>query len=241
MYKVLVADDNPSIRAGMCVLIDWNQYGFEVPLLASNGQEALKTLKDQDVQLLIVDVRMPIMDGIELLRQVSHLGLPVKSIVLSAYQDFGYAQSAMEYRALRYLLKPINEEKLIEAVSAVRQELDDASGITDADNFTALVEYMHGHLKEKLSLKDLSAQFHYNSAYLGRLMSKRLNMNFNDYLCACRMEKAEKLLEKTFLSINEVAAEVGYTNVNRFTQAFRARNGKSPTAWRKQAGKNKES
>ena len=235
MYSVLIADDNAAIRAGLCVLIDWNALGFDTPVTAPNGVEALEILQSDRISLLIADVRMPLMDGIELLKRVCELGLKTRCIILSAYRDFEYAQMAMEYRAIRYLVKPINEERLVETLNTVRAELDAESESASADSFDQLIEYIGLHLREKLSLKELSAIFHYNPAYLGRLFLRRTGVNFNAYLNRCRLDKAERLLRQTHIAVHAVAEESGFPDGNRLAVAFKQKFGLSPLAYRAKA------
>ncbi|MFZ2539843.1 MAG: response regulator [Oscillospiraceae bacterium] len=122
MYKVLIVDDEPNIRAGLKVIIDWNELGYEICGEASNGVEALNKIESLLPNLCIVDINMPQMDGLELVKIISERKWDIKIIILSGYQEFNYAKKAIDYNVIAYLLKPIDEDELISIVTNVRQK-----------------------------------------------------------------------------------------------------------------------
>ena len=123
MLKMLVADDDRLLRESISQLIDWKTYGIEVCALARSGDEVLSLLRELCPDILLTDIEMPGPNGIALLRAVSEARLPCKVIFLSAYSKFSYAQDAVRYGAFGYLLKPVNEEHLIQTVTACREEI----------------------------------------------------------------------------------------------------------------------
>ena len=120
---MLVADDDRLLRESISQLIDWKKHGFEVCALARSGVEVLSLLRKFCPDILLTDIEMPGPNGIALLRAVSEAKLPCKVIFLSAYSKFSYAQDAVRYGAFGYLLKPVNEEHLIQTVTACREEI----------------------------------------------------------------------------------------------------------------------
>jgi len=123
--KVMLVDDEQLALEDLQTLIPWESYGCEVVATATNGKKALELFERCHPHLMIVDVRMPIMDGIELLRQLStqYAEAYPKVILLTAYKDFGYAQKAIEYRVSNYLLKhTIDESTLLGEVVKLRRE-----------------------------------------------------------------------------------------------------------------------
>ncbi len=126
-YKVLIADDQRIIREGMANMIDWRAFGYEVCGFASNGIQALEMLRNGDYDLLITDIRMPEMDGIELARRGRELKHRPEVFIISGYREFEYAQAAIEYGVRVYLLKPLSAEKLTEALLILRADLEAAA------------------------------------------------------------------------------------------------------------------
>jgi len=117
MIEIVIADDEKLIRAGIAKMISKSIENIELKIVeAKNGQEALDICKTDEPQVLITDIRMPIMDGVELMKNVSTLESKPKIIVLSGFDDFVYAKSAIESGALSYILKPVDKTELINAV-----------------------------------------------------------------------------------------------------------------------------
>ena len=111
MLRVLLVDDEPFILQGIKMLIDWEQEGFEIAGMAANGKEAIAFLEQEEVDLIIADIRMPEMTGLELLETIKREKLSnAYFVILSGYADFEYARRAMQNECTEYLLKPIDRE-----------------------------------------------------------------------------------------------------------------------------------
>ncbi len=118
--KVMLIDDEPIIMQGLSKLIDWEAEGYEIVSMAQNGKDALGYLKENEVDLIITDIRMPEMDGMEFIKQVRETKLSDAYIILlSGYSDFGYAKQAIKYNCADYILKPIQEKVLLESLHNV--------------------------------------------------------------------------------------------------------------------------
>lgn len=124
MYKVLIVDDEYYIRQRLRTCIEWEEEGFEVGGLAQNAGEAFDMLSDGEFHLAVIDISMPQKDGLTLISEIREKGIPVKSIILSGFGTFEYAQKAIKYDVTEYLLKPIDEEELIKSLRKIRKQLD---------------------------------------------------------------------------------------------------------------------
>lgn len=123
MIKLLIVDDEPFIRQGLKILINWEEYGYEIVGEACNGLEAIKELEKKDVDIIITDLKMPEMNGIELIEYVRKNILDeIKFIVLSGYYEFEYAKKAIKYNVTDYILKPIQKDELIKVLVALKEE-----------------------------------------------------------------------------------------------------------------------
>lgn len=129
MYKVLLVDDEPTIREGLSTLIPWDELGFQVVDTAANGQEALQKCEQIHPDLLIADIRMPGMSGLELIKSVRSTELDMHVLILSGYADFEYAKQAIAHRIDGYLLKPVDEDELTVYLVKIREQLDEASSL----------------------------------------------------------------------------------------------------------------
>lgn len=116
MYKVLLVDDEAAVLETLLDTVPWQQFGVEEILTAKNGIQALEQMQKQTIDLLITDIRMPNMDGLQLLEKVCELYPAARFIILSAYSDFDYARRALQLGAENYLLKPFQERELEETI-----------------------------------------------------------------------------------------------------------------------------
>ena len=121
MNKVLIVDDEPTIREGLPYIIDWQDYGFEIVGAAQNGKEGMKLIQKYQPDLVITDIRMPEMDGLEMIQAAKQRGDTFYSIILSGYSDFTYAQKAIRLGTVSYLLKPIDEDELTDILQGIRR------------------------------------------------------------------------------------------------------------------------
>ncbi len=121
--KVLLVDDEPFILQGLKILIDWNAENCEIVKTAANGQEALDYIRSNAVDLIIADIKMPIMTGLELLGKMREENISdAYFIILSGYNDFHFAQAAIHYSCMDYILKPVQRDNLLEIIRRVAQK-----------------------------------------------------------------------------------------------------------------------
>lgn len=125
MYRVLLVDDEYMIVRGLQRLIPWEELGFEIVGTAGNGQEALEFVKQQKVDIVITDVTMPILSGIDFLKQAQNESIFFRFVVLSGYQEFEYVKESIQMGAENYLIKPINKEELIETLKKCIKEFEE--------------------------------------------------------------------------------------------------------------------
>ncbi|MFD0712708.1 response regulator [Paenibacillus sp. GCM10027626] len=141
MYDLMIVDDSAEIRTGLKLKLNWREYGFRVAAEAADGAQALEALQARRVSLLITDIRMPVMDGLELLQQCAIRFPEMKTIVLSGYDDFPLVQTAIRKGARDYLLKPVIKSELAAALTKLKKELDN-------EKERALTRIVQGKLPE---------------------------------------------------------------------------------------------
>lgn len=236
MLKVLIADDEYDIRIGLCNLEEWGLCGFEVVGTCTNGLEAYKMFKEIRPHLLVVDIKMPVMDGIELLKKVREIDSEVAVIILSGYDDFEYAKEAIRYSASSYLLKPVDTGELLEELNKISAFLPKAQDATLIAKGTAagnpplekkidiqkVLNFIKLHFREDINLTYIAKRkFFFHPYYLGKLIKKETGYRFNDYLNMLRVEYAKKLLVGTEIPIKEISEKTGYKYLDHFYRTFK--------------------
>jgi len=235
VFKVLIVDDEERIRNGLTTIIDWEAHGFTVCGSAGNGREGIERAKEEKPDLMLVDIRMPGIDGIQMIERLQEEGIFCRYLILSGAKDFEYAQRAIDLRVAAYLLKPVSRDELSERVRALFSD----AGKTAADERAAdaaevvkrVKEYMSKHFDKPLLLNVIADEMHYSAPYLGRIFKKITGGSFHGFLEELRMEKAKEFLRDGH-KVYVVSQMSGYGDVDYFADKFKAYTGMTPSAYR---------
>ncbi len=144
MYNVLIVDDEPLIRDGLKTLVPWEQYGFRVADTAGDGREAIAKVKSHRPHLVLMDIRMPGMDGLQAIEQIRQFDEKMHVLILSGFSEFEYARQAIRHRVDGYLLKPVEERELKEYLERI------AGRMAEETQFRALEEERRALQREQL-------------------------------------------------------------------------------------------
>ncbi|MBM7570286.1 response regulator transcription factor [Aquibacillus albus] len=255
MHKrtILIVDDEERTRKGLTkTLTKWANEDYEI-LGASDGEEAIEIIEHQPISLLITDIRMPKITGLQLLQKMKEqLKNPVV-IVISAYSEFDYAQQALRFGAINYLLKPLSKTKLIEAVEnalevnekrerigmiekVMDKKLIEISGNEENVNKSVMeaLKFVDNNYHQDIGLKDVADHVHLNPSYFSVLFKEEMNMTFSEYLKRTRIQHAKKLLITTNLTIIEIAEKVGYHTSKYFIKLFKEYEDITPSKYRRE-------
>ena len=147
MYTIIVADDEEELRRALIEKVDWESVGFKVIGEAENGVEALELVERLKPDLLLTDIRMPFVSGIELARQVREVHPSTQIAFLSGHDDFSYAQQAIQYNIISYMLKPISALELTEELRKIKEKIDEqfrsfATGVNGSSRDSAISLFM---------------------------------------------------------------------------------------------------
>ena len=171
MYKVILVEDEKTVRDSIRKCIDWGAYGFLFVGEAANGEQAIEIIRETGCEVVITDIRMPFMDGIELCRILRTLYPGIKIIILSGYMEFQYAQEAIRYGVCEYLLKPVTPAKLVSTLLGLKEKLDEeiqASSMME-NLFDKVKRYEANGLQQpstEMKAKDLEEELHYDPELL---------------------------------------------------------------------------
>ncbi len=243
LHKVLIIDDEKPVRIAIQKLGNWNRYNLEKPAECENGSEGLKLMRELRPSLVFVDMQMPVMTGTEFLEKASQEFKDTAYIVVSGYDDFSYAQSAIRYGAVDYLLKPVVEDELNNAIFTVMKKMfpDEEFGVNTEDALSAedVIDLIHKTIEKDYSINiritDFSEKYYFSKEYLSKLFKQKYGLGIYEYLTTIRMERAKELLSFTDTKIMEISLRVGFSDTNYFSKAFHNYTGKTPSEYRKNA------
>ena len=241
MYKVIVVEDEKIVRQGIIRTTDWNKLNCTVVGEAGNGEEGAELIRKLNPDLVITDIRMPKMTGIEMLESLkAEMPRMPMVILLTAYDDFAYAQQAIRLGARDYVLKPFEDNKLENCVLRILNEVQSSSNVSDdaaqsssdADMSKYLAEAFK-YIEENYSNPELSAQMvadHLNisTGHLSHLFRKETEYTMSGYVLECRMNAAKRYLKDYRYKVYEVAEMVGYKDLTYFSATFKKFVGVTP-------------
>lgn len=238
--RVLLVDDEIMIREGFKRLFDWEAHDCKVAGEAGDGMEALTKIDALRPDIVIMDINIPIMNGLKVI-QLSRIKHPNTAfVIVSGYDDFSYCREALRLQITDYILKPVNYEEFGSCIDNMKISLFErrVSAAEEPEKqeertITGLTRYLKEHLAEEISLSVLAEEFHLNPQYISQLFKSEIGVNFLAYLTNIRMEKAKKLLLTTSLSIAEVAEQSGYGDYRVFTKVFKKSEGVTPSQYRR--------
>lgn len=264
MIRLLIADDEKLEREALAELVQ-RRFEREVVLeVAENGRKAADTAVLWGADLILMDIEMPGMSGLDAARAVLAQRPSCRVIFVTAYSLFQYAHEAVHLGACDYLLKPVDPDELeasvcramrqieterkLEELAAARPQPEQTETEEEAEDApeegensqTALVmahvrRYLEDNYMFDLSLDSVGEILHISPAYLSAQFKKYQKMNFLDCLTELRINAAKELLADPFRSSAEVASMVGYEDASYFARAFKKRTGMTPTQYRRQA------
>ncbi|MGG1554314.1 response regulator transcription factor [Paenibacillus ferrarius] len=244
MYKLAFVDDEATTRDTLCSCFPWENAGFKIEAQFSNGMEALKYLLQHELDAILCDIKMPVMNGIELSREIHERKLPVQIILLSGLRDFELARQAISYGVRHYMVKPAKFQNLHDVLMLLKQELDEKKGTGKPDTNVSIETDMNAQSSDhpviqrilhyveaeyrNVTLEDVARFVHMNPSYVSSYFRKLTGQKFSDYVLAVRMKKAAELLREHRWKALEVGEMVGYANAKNFIRAFKQYYGKTP-------------
>lgn len=248
-YNILIVDDEPLIRRGIKAKLDVNKLSIDAIEEANDGIEAIKKLDTFSPNIIITDVRMPEMDGLQMIEEIKKLRINTDFVIISGYADFQYAKKAIDFGVKDYILKPIDPEELEKTLLKVMGDIqynhkeefqarfsklnNEAEFINAKDTGKDIVNkvknFIDNNYKEEISLNEISKKYFINSNYFSRIFKEIVGKGFTDYITNVRISKAYELIKDTNLNITSISKLVGYEDAKYFSKVFKKEMDISPS------------
>lgn len=238
--KIVIIDDEPKSRNGLSKIISAHKR-WKLIKAFDNAINAENFLQNNDIDLVITDIRMPKMNGLDLIDNLRNICPNTAFVVLSGYSLFEYAQRSIDLGVRKFLVKPVSPQEIIETISLIEKEISDKDFRTDNDKHPITTnnliiqraqEYIHTNYRSKCSLKDVAKHLYISPNYLSSLFKEETAQNFSSYLVNFRLEISLKYLRDVAYRISEVAELSGFTDYRYYCSAFHKKYGMSPMEYR---------
>lgn len=258
MFKVLLVEDEDMIRRGIRYTFDWLKADCVVIDEACNGQEGFTKIVSLKPDIVIADVNMPLMDGITMIEQSLKVHT-FSSIIISGYDEFHLAKKAIQLGVSEYLVKPLEEQQLIEALSRAKSQvelmrkyeiiLNNSNQIEEILNADLLkintkvskyvakmMEYIQDNYSRKISIHDLVEQLGISSTYLNQKFKMETSYTFNEFVNRYRIQKAMDLLKTGEGKVYTIAHDTGFSDYKYFISIFKKYTNITPSQFQEYFG-----
>lgn len=247
MYRVVVIEDEEAIRKGIIMSIDFSALNCILIGEAGNGVEGIKLIQEKKPDIVITDVTMPLMSGIEMIEQT--LEYNYTSIIISGYDEFSYAKKAIKLGVCDYLMKPIDKEELNNVIQSIVSSFDlssKISGLLKEKNqiehiqlletlnkedhlVDKIMEYINLHYSEKIFLSDIADVLNYSESLLSKRFRRVTQMTFNEYLNRFRIQKSIEYMKKGTYGLTGISDICGFSDYKYFSTVFKKYTGYTPS------------
>ena len=240
--RILVVEDEAPIREWISYTIKNISEDFELIGSANNGREAYELSLKLRPDVIITDIKMPVMDGLELSKKIKEIMPEVFIVILTNFAEFNYAKEAISFGAYEYLIKSeIRPKEIKELLFRIGERLKEKeisikiSSVNkreDKKKYSKTIEkaikYIEDNYNNHISLIDVAKHIYLSHEYFSRLFKEEVGENFSTYLTLYRMNKARELIKGTDMKISQIAMEVGDSNPGYFSKNYKKYMGTSP-------------
>lgn len=246
MWKIMGADDEGYIREALQKLINWEKMNCSLEAVVCDGQELIEQVQKEPPDIIIADIQMPVVDGLEVCKYVYENCPETQVILLTAHSEFEYARTAIKYSVCEYVLKVSIIEELPRAVKKAIKKLEEYRYVIEKTKrekagtlYLQMEHYIEQNYQSKISLDEIAAALHANGSYLSRLYKNKAGKNLFDAILDRRIEAAKEYLIHTDMKTYEISEAVGMDDSGYFSKMFKKKTGISPKEFRKRESNGK--
>lgn len=239
MYRVYIVDDDELILEEIVTTVAWMDNGFEVMGFHSSPHAALEQIPALAPDVVFSDLKMPAMDGIEMIRALKERGVSSEFVMLSAFGTFEDSRAFFLLEGFDYILKPLQHVEIQIVLERLSKKLVNKPGCSSFPElkgvnlaFSEMVSYITKNFNQKHTLTQLSNQFSLSENYICNLFSKCYNSTLTRFITELRMREAIRLMRQTDQAFKEIAIDCGYSDYYYFCKVFKEYFGASPTQYR---------
>ena len=244
MYGVYIVDDECLVVQDLISSIPWLENGFVVVGSNTNPLTALAEITEKKPDVVFSDLKMPVYDGIELIRRAKEHHVDAEFILLSGYEEFAACREFLRMGGFDYILKPLDRDDAALVLEKLSRKLASKHHKTPRVQFTPspssgfddLVTYITENFNKKHTLEELSSRYNMNPTYICDLFSKQYDSTLIIFITNLRMKEASRLILGADTPLKEISVFCGYPNYHRFCKVFKAYFGKSPSQYREDKG-----
>ncbi|MFD1954961.1 response regulator [Paenibacillus thailandensis] len=251
-WSAIVVEDEAQARAYVKTLLHRSESEFRVVGEAADGKEALELIGRYRPDLVITDIMMPAMDGVELLKKAREAGYDCRFVMLTCMNEFEYARQALEFGASSYMLKLSMDlasfKQMLEKVDAELKKLgrfkrlesylsalpEETKAATDHPEINKVIDYLNESYRENVTLATAAAYVKMDPSYLSDLFKRKTSYTLTQYVMRLRVDAARFYLTHTGDSVSGIGERVGFMNDNYFIKIFKRFTGVTPSVYRKQ-------
>jgi two-component system, response regulator YesN len=246
LLKAAIFDDEYIVLQGLRTMIDWSRHGLELVGTASDGLAALELFRTHRPDIILTDIRMPGMDGLQVIEEVLNESPDALCIVFSGFNEYEYVKRAIKLGVTDYIEKPITIPKIEEAILKISKQISRNNQPREKETLNLMLagdrsslhfsvdkalRYIEEHYDQDLSLQDVAEHVGMNPAYFSFLFKEKMGLTYVKHLTQIRMEHAKSLIQQGLL-IHEVSEKSGFYNYRHFTEVFKKYVGLTPGQYR---------
>lgn len=244
----MLVEDDSAVRYVYSRMKEWGKQGFYIDCEAGNGSQAMAMLKDHPVDIIFTDIRMPLMDGIAMMKMIRQTYPQILFVLISSYNEFEYAREGLKLGALDYLSKPMEEKDLAEVLMRAGTILESresdsmlkkmrelyGSRIDEQDSVLInMCRYLEENMDQNVTVEEVADELNLNKDYLGKQIKSKTGQSFRTLYNQIKMEYAKDMLKNGNQKVYEISESLGYTSSDYFTQQFKKCVGMTPAEYKK--------